>query len=98
MIITTPRSRSTESTRHAVAVVSALALEDPTSNSDFVPAVIKFTRSFLCPLFDKSGLGNDETAGDFKPGRELAEKICDEASQMQGELSNRRDECFFTQC
>ena len=97
MIITTPRSRSTESTRHGVDVVVALPLEGPTSNSDFVPAVIKFTRSFHCALFDKSGLGNEETAGDFKPGRELAENICDEASETQGKLSKRRDECFFTQ-
>jgi hypothetical protein len=45
--MTTPRSRSTEFMRHVVAIGSGLPLEDPASNRDLVPAVIKFTRSLL---------------------------------------------------
>src|SRR5262245_57599272 len=45
--MTTPRSRSTEFTRHVVATGAGPPLEDSASNSDLVPAVIKFTRSFF---------------------------------------------------
>src|SRR4030095_5909545 len=45
--MTTPRSRSTESTRHVGATGAGPPLEDPASNSDLVPAVIKFTCSFF---------------------------------------------------
>src|SRR5215470_11217088 len=54
--MTTPRSRSMECTRHVVFIGAGPPLEDPASNSDLVPAVIKFARSF--PKSNQAALGH----------------------------------------
>jgi hypothetical protein len=79
--MTTPRSRSTESTRHGLATGAGPPLEDPASNSDLVPAALKFTYSFF---MDISTRRRRHAQATLHAGDELAETICGEAGENQG--------------
>jgi len=87
--ITTPRSRSTEFTRHIVATGDGPSLEDPASNSDLVPALIKFTRSFFMGFSTRRRRHAQMT---LHVGDGPGEMICGEAVETRGEQDKRRDE------
>src|SRR5262245_30936927 len=90
--MTTPRSRSTEFMRRVVAVVVRSLFEDPTSNADLVPAVVKFNHapSFCIP---RCGFPLAQRAqATLQLDGERAETICVDVSETQGKLSKRCDE------
>jgi hypothetical protein len=86
--ITTPRSRSTEFTRHIVATGDGPTLEDLASNSDLVPALIKFTRSFFMGFSTRRRRHAQAT---LHVGDGSGEMICGEAVETRGEQGKRRD-------
>src|SRR5262245_9888761 len=87
--ITTPRSRSTEFTRHRLATGDGPSPEAPAANSDLVPALIKFTRSFFMG-FSTRWRRHAQVTLHVGDGR--WEMICGEAVETRGEKGKRRDE------
>jgi hypothetical protein len=87
--MTTPRSRSTEFTRHAAPAGARPPLEDQASDSDLVPAVIKFTRSLFMEFSTRRRRHAQAT---LHAGDGLGEMICGEAGETRVEQSKRRDE------